>query len=330
MTAVATSAATESRPYEVVCSSEDRDAWLRARRTGIGASEVAAVFGESRWKSAIELYADKIGGERTDDEATEAQFWGLRLERIIADVFAARTGRTIEWSGLMLRSKAHPWALATLDAQNWEHQGDSPWPLDSKTASVFKQGEWYDGPPREYYLQAQQQMLVTGAPRATLACLLGGQRLVWCDVERNDIEIRRIVHAGRLFWDKCVTARTPPAPDGSDSASHALQRIYPEGTNACVQLGAEFETLYDELTDLKAHEKQLESRRAEIEARFKAALGTAELGFTPTGNSVSWKSRRGSIDYKRAVEALGVARKELEQYRREPTRVLLQHASKER
>jgi hypothetical protein len=50
----------------------------------------------------------------------------------------------------------------------------------------------------------------------------------------------------------------------------------------------------------------------------------------PSGNYVTWKNRRGSVDYKAAVEARGVPAKELELYRREPTRVLLQHAAKDR
>ena len=65
-------------------------------------------------------------------------------------------------------------------------------------------------------------MLVTGAPKATIACLLGGQRLVWCDVERDEETIRRIIYHGERFW-RAVQERTPPAPDGTESAKRALE-----------------------------------------------------------------------------------------------------------
>ena len=215
-----------SGSFEVVCSSDDRARWLDLRRTGIGASEIAAVLGESRWKSPLAVYAEKIG-ESSEQSDNEAMFWGIRLERPIVEVFGERTGRPVESSGQLLRSSEHPWAIATLDARVYPRE-DRWWPLEAKTSSAFKAEEWAEGPPREYYLQVQHQMLVTGTPRASIACLLGGQRLVWCDVERDEIEIRRIVHAGRAFWDR-LEGRAAPSPDGSESSRAAVLDLYPSG-----------------------------------------------------------------------------------------------------
>jgi len=324
-----TAAAAIDLPYDVVCDSSDREAWVRHRATGVGASEIAAVLGESHWESAIGVYARKVGVQTDDEAQTEAQFWGLKLEKIIAEVYSERANRPCRWSGIMLRSKAHPWATATLDAETSEKHGGAWWPFDSKTATVFKTGDWSDGPPREYYLQAQQQMLVTGARKATIACLLGGQRLVWCDIERDDVEIRRIVHAGRIFWEQCVQARVQPRPDGSESSKRALAALYPKGEPKTVQLDSHFGDLYDELSELKKTAKTIEARIAQIENDFKAALGTAETGVLPNLNVVTWKERRGSIDYKKAAEDAGLTVAQFEKYRRKNTRTFLLHDRKQ-
>lgn len=308
-----------TEPYDIVCDSADRDAWMKYRLTGIGASEIAAVLGESHWSAAIKLYAEKTGHEQ-DAEETEAQFWGLRLERIIANVFAERTGRTVIWSGLCLRSKEHPWALATLDANNYVGNYD-PIPLDAKTATVWKSDEWSDGAPRQYYLQAQQQMLVTGAKRATMACLLGGQKLVWCDIERDETDIRKIIYAGERFWDLCIGQGIPPAPDGSSSADTALLQLYPSCNGNIVKLGAEYDEMYRQLKELKAAAKDCAGTIDLLEQRFKAAIGTATTALLPSGNRVVWGQRDGCISWKKVAESLGASPAVAEQFRGKPTRV---------
>ena len=44
-----------------VADYHDREAWLAERRTGIGGSEVAALFGEHPYVSRLELYRRKVG-----------------------------------------------------------------------------------------------------------------------------------------------------------------------------------------------------------------------------------------------------------------------------
>ncbi len=321
---------TRSVAYDVVCASDDRPSWLKSRSMSIGASEIASVFGESRWKSAIALYEEKVNGALSADE-TEAQFWGLRLERTIAEVYAERTGRPTKWSGVMLRSEQYPWLTATLDALTVD-VGDPVehgWPFDSKTSHAFKAHEWEDGAPREYYLQAQQQMLVTGARKATIGCLLGGQRLVWCDVERDEVEIRRIIHMSRIFWHECVLKRVPPMPDGSESSSRALLALYPESVESNVLLDSDMDDLYEELSEMKKTEKAIKLRVDTIENRFKAALGTAECGVLPSRNVVTWKQRKGTVSHKKCAESLGATAADLERFRGPATRTFAMKDAKE-
>ena len=41
----------------------DREKWLNARRSGLGASEVAAVLGLSPWSTPYKVWRDKVSSE---------------------------------------------------------------------------------------------------------------------------------------------------------------------------------------------------------------------------------------------------------------------------
>ena len=58
---------------EVLISTADmnRQEWLKARRAGIGGSDVSAIAGLNKWKSPVAVYLDKVG-EAPEDEAGEA------------------------------------------------------------------------------------------------------------------------------------------------------------------------------------------------------------------------------------------------------------------
>ena len=105
-------------PYDVVCDSRDREAWLRARRATIGASEAAIVLGCSPFSSLLELWAEKTGRSEGNPEldAAEWVFWGRELEDAIIAGYGKRAGRTAVPFGLLLRSTRWPWLSATPDA----------------------------------------------------------------------------------------------------------------------------------------------------------------------------------------------------------------------
>lgn len=279
--------------FEILCDTSDRNEWLGERFQGIGASEIAVVLGEApeAWGSPLSLYAEKIGSYRRNLDDNEAVYWGNKLEPEILSAYSERTGRMTKRERFLLRSKEHPWALCTLDGRTWEPANDRHrWPLEIKNVSAFKAGEWLDGPPPHYYLQLQQQMLVTDDTKATIAALLGGQRMVWCDVPRDEMAIRRIIVNGSRFWER-VQARDMPPPDGSESTRAALKMLYPDGKGTVV-LPATAADAADELASVKEELKRLEKRKETIENTMMAALGDAELGFFHDGRSVSWKLQK--------------------------------------
>ncbi len=287
--------------YTIVCNASDVD-WLDARRTGIGASEMAAILGRDKYTSAVELYLRKTG-QVPDDEAGEAAEWGHLLEPVIAREFGRRTGRAVEMAGCLLRSASHPWALATLDA--WQTIGDAARPLEIKLTGG-RSGDWEDGVPEYYYPQVQQQLLVTGAPMASVAALLNGTRLVWCDVERDEPMIARIIEAGERFW-RCVTDESVPPPDGSESAGWALKRLFPDATEATIALDWECADLTLRYDDLVKQVDALEVEKERIRQTVQLAMGAASIGVLPgDSGGWSWKANKNGVRSMRRVKGRSV------------------------
>lgn len=283
-----------SQPYEVVVDTDDEPEWLSARLAGIGSSEIAAVVGMDPRKSQLSLFLEKTGALPPDDlSEIEAIKWGHLLEPVIGAEFARMTGRTVRRSSsrryTVLRSKEHPWATASLDFWTGDDHGE--WPLEIKNVNAYLGEDWLNGTPDYYVAQLHQQMLVVGARRGTSCCLLGGNRLLWCDVDRDETLIRKIVFHGTEFWNRIVR-RDPPPPDGSEATKRALGRLYPVDNGSGVALPAALEETVYEWRRLKEQARDIDGKIAKAENDIKATMGEAERGIiVATGDSVSWKTQ---------------------------------------
>ncbi len=273
--------ASRSAAYDIVCSSDDRELWLRARRSGIGASEAAVLVGEhSRWNLA-HLVAEKRGRFGDDEQEREFLQWGLRLEPVLVEAYRSTryAGRPSSRAGSLLRSIEHPWALATLDA--WTQHPVHGWiPLELKTTD-WARDAWENGPPPDFWWQCQQQMLVTGTPCASIACLLGPHRFVWCDVDRDDAAIRRLTLRGPEVWALVLSGEDPPPP--YSRATHAA--LWPEDDGSTVELDERFAALDDEREGLLVEKKRVAARLDAIDDELRAVMKRATRALLPDGRT---------------------------------------------
>jgi putative phage-type endonuclease len=278
--------------YDIV-DFEDRSDWLTKRAAGIGASEMATVMGRSKWGSPLSLYYEKTGEVPAKELDAERIRWGNLLEPIIIQEFGDRAEREVKPAGQLLRSREHPWAVCTPDA--WQSLDGATWAVGPqvKTASEYRAQDWVDGAPEPYLIQCHHEMLVTGDSWTSIACLLGGQELVWADIERDEQLIRAIIHCGSRFWQR-VKDRDPPPADGSEATRRALARRFADCDGTCRELSPELEEVAQELLATKAagrkYEKQHKARVGHLENQLKLALGPAEAGRFPGGTQVTWRT----------------------------------------
>lgn len=286
-----------SEQYVVIADShEDRAGWLASRNLAVGASEAAIVLGESPWKSKLELHSEKVGDTQPPD-LSDNEFirWGTRLEGPIIEAYAEESGRPAIRSGVMLRSVEYPFLQATLDGLTGpaghelrSNDMTGAWVLEAKNTSAFKAEDWADGPPLVYNIQLHVQMIVTGSRKATIAALLGGNRLVWADVERDDILANKIITQCKAFWDG-VLNRTPPEVDGSEATAKALKRLHPQDNGKIVELAADLRGAVESIRLCKAAIKEEEGHLRHWENQIKAAMGDNQAAcFAGGGPTITW------------------------------------------
>lgn len=268
------------QPYtEIVDQQADFTGWQEAHNLGIGASEVATVLGLNPWKTRLQLWAEKTGRTPPDETNNrEAAEWGLLLEPVVADRYMRQTERVLERMGVLLRSNVHPWALATPDYWCVDIDG----PAQIKTTSAYRLKDWAEGPPETVRIQVHAEMLVTGAARATVGVLVGGQRFMWADVDRDEVLMQRIIDAGREFWQM---VQDDEWPDPTEDDGQLVTAMYPEAVpHLETRLPEEAVEWDQQLTEAKRQLKHWTAVKERYEAALKLAIGDATIALMPDGS----------------------------------------------
>ncbi|KEH93246.1 YqaJ viral recombinase family nuclease [Clostridium botulinum] len=270
--------------------------WLQERQKGIGGSDVGAILGINKWKTPFEVYLEKTEPITEVKEQSEAAYWGDQFEEVVAKEFERRTGKKVRRDRRHFKHKKYPFMVANIDRRV---VGESA-VLECKTANQFLSKEWEDEEiPASYLVQVQHYLEVTGAKKGYIAVLIGGQKFIWKEVERDEELIRMIIDAEKEFW-KLVENKTPPTLDGSSAAEKWVNekfKIANEGE--IVELDSSYKNKLQEYFELKKREKEFKEEIKQLENQLKNDIGNAELAHVP-GFDISWKQIKSSrVDSKK-------------------------------
>ena len=266
----------------------NRNEWLQHRKTGLGASDAAAVLGVSPWKGALETFHEKRGTLPPSEAESFARRLGLALEPGIAELYAQETGRrVITPAPGHFRVRQHPkkpYLFATLDGDVTRQFSDREQDgvLEIKTAAITKSAFWTDEPPIDYQVQVQHQLAVTGAPFATIVALIGGVQLKYKDIEPDKEFIELLTAAEDEFWRR-VEQNDPPPPDGTEATKEFLKRLYPDAKPSRVALPPESLDWDAKRREAIVEMKGWTEQRTLAENMLKAAIGENVEGVLPNG-----------------------------------------------
>ncbi len=276
--------------------------WLHRRKQGLGASDAAGCLQKSSYTNTLLLYADKTT-DLIDDETSEWQRWGLRLERAIAeDLAESQAG---EWQvGLappfqIRRHREHDWMFYTPDG--WVQEGNSKGILQIKIASAWMLSKWEDGPPEEYVIQVQHEMEVEDVDWAILLVLFGSFESRFWRFERRPKFVSLMTEFEWDFW-QCVQRREVPPPDETDHTRKALKLLYPQAKRESVPLPGRLIEADIRLEQIKAEEKALKLERQGIENQIEYCLGEHEQGVLPSGDGYTWRNGKNGVRTLRRFE----------------------------
>jgi len=278
-----------------------REEWLAARSTFIGASESAAILncGYSG-TNALTVYASKIKPEESRFEATDAMIIGDLIQPALITVFNHFHGREngiaaiAEVPNRVRRHGEMPFIAASLDAIAVT-EDDVSLPLELKNVDSRLMSEWKDDGecPLKFQVQVAHQMLVTGADRAYLMGLIGGNKPKVRELYRNDKFIGVLQMKLVEFWG-FVERREIPTDFfdwSSDATSDALKCLHPDDNGQTVLMPAESSDWFEQLLLAKEKIKEAEEIKTAAENRIKAAIGDSTFGLLPDGQRLSWKTQ---------------------------------------
>lgn len=263
---------------------QDSFEWHEARRNGLGASEVAAILGLSKWQTPLSVYLSKMGVPNEIDP--DLAYFGHKLEPVIAqwvrdkhpevgEVTAGFSARSVEW----------PWLTASPDYMI----GDLP--LEVKTSSAFSKDDWAGGVPLFYQTQSQTQQAVLGSDGGWLAVLHGGNspELFWVPRDQEFIE-DHLVPKSKAFWEDHVLPQIPPEP----STTAEAVSLWPGDPELKVEGGAELFELWGAYGLMQAEQIDVTERLDGIKLELQKAMQDA-TELTYQGRTLfTWKPRKGS------------------------------------
>lgn len=249
----------------------------------IGGSDIAAIMGQSRWKTPYRLWAEKTGKiEMPDLSSVEAVEMGTRLEQFVADLFAEKTGKPVRKYSNVYRHKEYPFLVAHVDRLI---TGTDEL-LECKTSSAYKLEEWENKIPKEYVLQVIWYLGITGRKRGWIACLIGGQKFVYMAIDFDEELFNLMVEKAVKFWDM-VQNKVPPAILPEDD--EVLGEIYAQHTDDMI-MACEMNDRVAYLQEIKMHIDELNKEKRELETELKTVIAD-NAGFTTEKYKVTWKTQ---------------------------------------
>ncbi len=275
----------------------DKREWLKYRKSGIGGSDAGAVCGLNPYRTAMQVYQDKVS-EEIEEMDNEAMRQGREFEDYVAKRFMEATGKKVRRANAMFYNEEYSFMLADVDRMVvGENAG-----LECKTASPYMADKWKDGNiPLSYQIQCYHYMAVSNADAWYLAVVIYGREFKYYKIERDEAVIADLIQIEKAFWENHVMKQQIPDPDGSKLADSVIAEYYKNSIADTIPLTGFNEKLErrQELSELIG---RMDMEKKKIEQELKLYLGENERAENEQF-MVSWKSVQSNrLDEKRLKE----------------------------
>ena len=278
-----------------------RDEWLAYRRCGVGGSDAAAILGISPWRTARDLYYDKLGvAEIVADEDNWVQLEiGTLLEPLVARIFAKKTGLRVYQRKAMFRHPKYPWMLADLDYLVELPDGGTAI-LEIKTTNYnARDNWWYNGEeivPVYYETQGRHYMAVMNIDRVYFCCLYGNSKddVIIRHLDRDEAYEEELIELEEAFWRDHVLSRTPPPyVENGELILESLRRwLGPSDRDAPpaafgttqYRLIRRYLELQQEKSLRNTDVKRIDDELSRVKAQIVAAMGQSNSAVYDSGN----------------------------------------------
>lgn len=274
-------------PYFELDLVQGSDEWHEWRKGIVGASDSPVILGLDPWKSVYQKWQEKLG-LKDPEPPTERMLRGIELEPKARECYEKMTG--IKMNPSVFQSNFYPWMGASLDGISEDRsKGLEIKCLSEKGHAMAKNGEI----PRNYYVQLQHLMVVTGLGSWDYFSFDGKEGII-VECTRNNSFIKTIIEKTKEFYEWVETFCPPP-------------QKYIEREDILWTTTAQ--KYIDVISQIKSLESQEEELRQEL---IRLSGGSNTKG---GGLKILKEVRIGSVEYKNIPALKGV---NLEDYRKKP------------
>lgn len=270
-------------------TSEERHAqWLQARKEGIGGSDAAAILGMSKYATPLTVWLEKTGRSEPDDlSENESVYWGSTLEEVVGREFKKRhPDFKVRRRNSLLRSKEHPWMLASLDFEFTTQEGKKG-VLEVKTCDKMLAKDWEDGVPDYYVPQPTHYLAVTDYDLYAVAVLIGGNRYKDIILERDEDDIQALIERERVFWFDFVASDVMPEVTSTKADSEALNELYNPPNDEYISALSSDMPILDRLKKAKERQKETKDEIDLLTNELKSIIGESR-GIITEREKVTW------------------------------------------
>jgi len=250
---------------------------MRAERINyIGSTDAAAILGLSRWRTRLQVWAEKTELIKPEDISKELRVrLGIKQEQIVAELFEEETGKKVQRMNETVYHPDYNFLAANIDRRV---VGEDSL-LECKTTSTWHSKEWEgEEIPQEYIVQCYHQLLVTGKSKVYLAGLIGNEKFVIKEIERDGDVIESLKKKELDFWLNFVVKKIQPKEIVAKD-DEVLNKIYPQAElGTCIELSLEINKDIDLMNQYKNEIKVLDNKVSEIKNKLKSMIGFNEYG----------------------------------------------------
>ena len=275
-------------------TSDNRQTWLAERRKRFGCSDIPAIMGEDKYRSPLEVWAEKSGIYVPEDEMMVKAEFGLEMEPYLLHRFSQKTGRKVCWNKHMFVSKRYPWLSGTPDSFDLTDLKEGI-VAEAQVKTSGREGWTEDEVPPYVYTQCQASNMLLGSPYCLVIWMMTGgfgpaPALEYVLPADEDHFVRIITACNEM--QRRIEENDPPLPDGSDSANRVISHLYGitnEGETA--NLPDSMDDVAEELSVLAALKKKTDSRIEELRQVLKMEIQGNEYAVTPGGHAFTFRTQ---------------------------------------
>ncbi|MER6562822.1 YqaJ viral recombinase family protein [Streptomyces sp. NPDC001027] len=281
-----------------------REQWDAVRRGGIGGSEVAALLGLDKYRGPRHVFEAKHGRAVASGAAlSEYAEVGQEIEDFIAYMFTKRSGIPAVPTPGTLANVDRPWMRCNVDRYALDAEsGVVLAPVELKNRSEYQLDDWTEGVPDAPALQVHWNMAVGGWSYGWAVALVGGNKLLFHRIERDDELIDTLIDVCGRWYQRHVVEGFPPPADGLEATKELLGRLWEAKPNEVVEVPRDKALrLRKRRASLIEQIKELDGERNTVENEMRLISESAAIA--KSGKSVAWSwKQNGNFASKRFQE----------------------------